>query len=247
MKRILVFSILTAILNVYAAPVLASIDMNSEPIPQPNILRVEQSSVKRSPVKTVYITDNSIIIKHGNILKVSFAEQFSTKNAEAGDLIEFVFDEDFKTLEETVLLPAGTQINARVTGVVPSKYWGKNAEAYIELTEIILPSGQRGEIKAKVYSKDASLKRPTWLTWGRTAGCTIGLFGAGSGIGAIVGAIAGSVGTACCALGMPIGGGVGLNLASALKGLNYTAKKGAKLELQLKEDFEIILKKDENI
>lgn len=245
MKKIVTLCLLAGFVNMCATPVFAGIDMNSAPVAREEVaIKYEQSSVKRSPVRTVVVSDESIIIKEGNVFNVSFAEEFSTKTAEVGDNVALVLNEDFKTVEGTLLLPAGTKINAKVTEIIPTKYWNKNAQAFIELTEIMLPTGQVGEIKANVYSKNSALKKSSWAAAGKVAGYTVGLFGIGTGIGAALGGILSAVSTGCFAIGMPVGGGVGLITGSALKGLNYNAKVGKTIKMQLNEDFEIILKKE---
>ena len=58
-------------------------------------------------------------------------------------------------------------------------------------------------------------------------------------IGAAIGAAASAVGTGCLAIGMPVGGGLGLIIGSASKGLNYNAKPGKEIYIKLTQDLEI--------
>lgn len=244
MKKTIAAIILAGFINFTGIPALADIDMNQTPV-QTQQARIEHSHYKKSPIRSVSISEETITIKAGNVIKIAFADNFSTKTAQAGDPVSFVLNEDFKTTEDTILLPAGTMINGEVTEVIPTRYWNRNAQAFIKLNEIILPTGQRGDISARVYSKNSALKKSTWAAFGKAAGYTVGLFGIGAGIGAIIGAIVGEVGIACLAIGMPVGGGVGLITGSVFKGLNYNAKAGKEIKIQLNEDFDITLKKDE--
>ncbi len=244
MKKIFATVLLAGFINLLAAPVLADIDMNSAPVETKQI-RIEHSEIKKSPIRSVSISDDTIIIKAGNIIKVDFADNFSTKTAQVGDAVTFVLNEDFKTTEDTILLPVGTRINGTVTEIIPTRYWNRNAQAFIKFEEVVLPTGQRGDISARVYSKNSALKKSTWAAFGKAAGYTVGLFGIGAGVGAIIGAIVGEVGIGCLAIGMPVGGGVGLITGSIFKGLNYNAKPGKTIKIQLNEDFEITLKNND--
>ncbi len=243
MKKTIAAILLAGFINLTGIPALADIDMNQIPV-QTQQARVEHSYYKKSPVRSISVSEENITIKAGNVIKIAFADNFSTKTAQAGDPISFVLNEDFKTIEDTILLPAGTIINGTVTEIIPTKYWNRNAQAFIKLNEIVLPTGQRGDISARVYSKNSALKKSSWAAVGKAAGYTVGLFGIGAGLGAIIGAIVGEVGIACLAIGMPVGGGVGLITGSVFKGLNYNAKAGKEIKIQLNEDFDIKLKND---
>ena len=83
------------------------------------------------------------------------------------------------------------------------------------------------------------LKRSGWAATGKAALWTVGLFGVGAGVGAAIGAAASAVGTGCLAIGMPVGGGVGLITGSLTKGLNYKAKPGKTTYIELTEDLDI--------
>ncbi len=243
MKKIIATILLAGFINFTGIPALADIDMNDVPVPTQQA-RIEHSHYKKSPVRSISISEEQITIKAGNVIKVAFADNFSTKTAKEGDPVIFVLNEDFKTTEDTILLPAGTLINGTVTEVVPIRYWNRNAQAFVKLNEVVLPTGQRGDISARVYSKNSALKKSTWAAFGKAAGYTVGLFGIGTGVGAIIGAIVGEVGIACLAIGMPVGGGVGLITGSVLKGLNYNAKPGKTVKIQLNDDFNITLKRN---
>lgn len=194
---------------------------------------------KKTEINTVNITDKKATIAQGNVIKIAFAQSFSTKTAKVGDKVTFVLKEDLKTEEARVLLPAGTKIIATVQEVIPTKVWNRNAQVLLSLGEIVLPDGTTGNISAKVHSKNAMLKRSAWAATGKAALWTVGLFGVGAGIGAAIGAAASAVGTGCLAIGMPVGGGLGVIIGSASKGLNYNAKAGKTIYIELTQDLDI--------
>ncbi len=194
---------------------------------------------KKTEINTVAIYADKATIKKGNILKITFAEHFSTKTAKIGDKVRFILKEDLKTAESRVLLPEGTQIIATVTDVTPTKIWNRNAKVLLSLGDVELPNGTKGTIAAKVHAKEAVLKKSSWAAVGKASLWTVGLFGIGAGIGAAIGAAADAVGTGCLAIGMPVGGGLGLIIGSMTKGLNYNAKPGKTIYIELTEDLDI--------
>lgn len=194
---------------------------------------------KKTVINTVNIKEDKVIISKGNVIKIAFADTFSTKTAKVGDKVTFVLQEDLKTVEGRVLLPAGTQFIAAVTELTPSKAWNRNAKVVLSINEIALMDGTTGTIEARVSDEAGILKRSGWAATGKAALWTVGLFGVGAGIGAAIGAAASAVGTGCLAIGMPVGGGLGLIIGSASKGLNYNAKPGKEIFVKLTQDLEI--------
>ncbi|MBS4760065.1 MAG: hypothetical protein KHX03_05155 [Clostridium sp.] len=194
---------------------------------------------KKTEINTVSITANKATINKGNVLKIAFANKFSTKTAKVGDKITFVLKKDLITAENRILLPAGTQIIATVQEITPTKIWNRNAKVLLSLGEVVLPDGKQGTLAAKVHAKDAVLKKSSWAAVGKAALWTVGLFGVGAGIGAAIGAAADAVGVGCLAIGMPVGGGLGLIIGSMTKGLNYNAKPGKTIYIELTEDLDI--------
>lgn len=245
LKKIIASTILTAFLSINCTGLSA---IAQEPAVE-NVLPVSQVCVKskiehlptykKTEINTVSVTDRRAVVNKGNVLKIAFANHFSTKTAKVGDQVVFILKEDLKTIECRTLLPAGTQIIASVQEICPTQIWNRNAKALLCINEVLLPDGQRGSISAKVASKDAVLKKSSWAAVGKATLWTVGLFGVGAGLGAAIGAAADAVGTGCLAIGMPVGGGLGLIIGSMTKGLNYNAKPGKTIYIQLCQDLEI--------
>lgn len=196
---------------------------------------------KNKYLDTVKIVDGKAIVTQGNVIKIKFAQEFNSKTAKVGDEVIFIFEKDLLTKEGTKLFPAGTKVIGKVQYVEPPKWWNKNAQVMINLGDIILPNGAGGRLSARVYSKDSTLKKSGWATFGKISGYTVGLFGVGAGIGAAIGAAADAVGIGCLAIGMPVGAGVGLILGTVTPGQHYKAKPGKTIKIQLTQDLEISL------
>lgn len=226
------------VLNSNAA--LAELDTTTPCPVEPPCAKIEHiCQNKKTPINIVRVTDCKVTIAQGNVLKVVFAQDFTTKNLCPGTKISFALKNNLCTNEGRILLPCGTQIIGKVECVNKPKVWNRNAKVLISFGEIILPNGQCGKICARVYTKDSMLKKSTWAAIAKAAGITAGSFGVGAGLGAAIGAAA-NVSKGVFYYGMPIGGGVGLLLGTVTPGLHYKAKAGKPIYIQLTQDFDII-------
>lgn len=243
-KKFCAYALMVSFLSFNYAPVVFA-EVNTAQKENVSFQIKVQSNIEHLPnyrktgIDTVNVRADKATIAKGNVIKIAFAERFSTKTAKPGDKVTFVLKEDLKTKEERVLLPSGTKFIATVQEVNPSKVWNKNASAVLSLGEVLLPDGTQGSIEAQVSTKNGKLKRSGWAATGKAALWTVGLFGAGAGIGAAIGAAASAVGVGCLAIGMPVGGGLGLIAGSATKGLNYNAKPGKTIYIELTQDLDI--------
>lgn len=198
---------------------------------------------KNKYLNTVKFDGSKAVITQGNTLKIKFAQEFNSKTAKAGDKVIFILDEGLNTEEGTLLLPKDTQIIGTVLNVQDPMWWNKNAKVAMSIGEIKLPNGMHGKLNARIYSKDSTLRKTNWATFGKFAGWTVGLFGVGAGVGAGIGAAASAVGIGCFAIGMPVGAGLGLIIGGVTPGQHYKAKPGKPITIQLTQDLEISLDK----
>lgn len=243
-KKLCAYALTVSIVTFNFAPAVSA-DVNTAQKENASFQIKVQSNIEHLPnyrktgIDTVNVKTDKATIAKGNVIKIAFAEKFSTKTAKQGDKVTFVLKKDLRTKEERVLLPEGTKFIATVQEVHPTKVWNRNAAAALSLGEIILPDGTQGSIEAQVSTKNGALKRSGWAATGKAALWTVGLFGVGAGIGAAIGAAASAVGVGCLAIGMPVGGGLGLIVGSATKGLNYNAKPGKTIYIELTQDLDI--------
>lgn len=193
---------------------------------------------KGSPVNMVEISSCGIKILANNVLEVTFTGDFNSKNANCKDRVSFVFNCGLVTTEGRTILPCGTQVLGTIQQIQGPKWMNRNAKVFIIFDELVFPNGKRVQMCAKPYSKDCSLKNSSWKAVGKAAGYTVGLFGVGAGLGAAIGT-AGKASIGCMTYGMPIGGGVGLLAGTITPGLNYKAKEGKKIYIQLVQDLVI--------
>ncbi len=191
---------------------------------------------KGSPVNMVEISPNGVKIVANNVLEVTFTGDFNSKNANCNQRVAFVFNCGLVTEEGRGILPCGTQILGTIQQIQGPKWMNRNAKVYIVFDELVLPNGKRVQMCARPFSKDCTLKNSSWKAVGKAAGYTVGLFGVGAGLGAAIGT-AGKASIGCMTYGMPIGGGVGLLAGVITPGLNYKAKEGQKVYVQLVQDL----------
>ncbi|MDD3236993.1 MAG: hypothetical protein PHV37_02710 [Candidatus Gastranaerophilales bacterium] len=226
------------------APIVsaATIDETKiEPVAQtcetPSIIE-HLPTYKGSSVNIVKVSSNSATVIANNVLKVTFTGNFSSKSAKDCDKISFVLNDGLKTVEGRTLLPCGTQIIGTIQQLQKPKCWNRSAKVYILFDEIVLPNCGRIPMCAKVYSKDQALRASKWKSFGKAAGITVAGFGVGAGLGAAIGT-AGKASIGCLTYGMPIGAGVGAIVGSVTPGLQYTAKEGKPIYIQLVQDLTI--------
>ena len=205
------------------------------------LLGVEHLAVKKNaPNDAVKITNKRNIIETGNVLEVAFCDRFKSEAAAVGDVVNFTNPEDIYTVEGTLLIPAGSVFTGKVLDVVGPKWFNKNARAYVELTKITMPDGKTVDLSAKPFYKDYALKEGPWMTAGKlllyTAGGTA--VGTGAGVGLAFIPSPHKIGTGI-AIGAPVGAAVGLVTGLITPGLNYHAKAGEEIYVELLEDASI--------
>jgi len=208
-----------------------------------SIIRYENlPKVKNVSSNLVNVTANNIVIPKGDVFKVSFAQNFTTKNLKVGDKIIFNLKSGLYTQEGTMLLPCGTQIVANVQSYTPPKSFNRNARVMLDFNEILVPNEVSCPMGACVYGKYNALQPSGWATFAKPAIWTAGMFGVGAGLGAAIGAAAGAAGLGCLAIGMPVGGGAGLIIGLVTPGLHYKAKAGKEIPIILTQDMVLVSK-----
>lgn len=249
MKKVIAGVILATMISFLPMNAFAGVDMNIinpdvNTYAGPKPPKIEHLDVSRKALSdNVQIFDDKMVIEAGNVIKIAFEDKFTTKNLEPGTKVNFYLKKDLKTEEGSILLPQNTRFIATVKTVQKPKVWNRNAQAYLLITDIILPQGQTGCINAEMFGKNGMLKKSSWAAVGKAAGYTVGLFGIGAGLGAGIGAFAKEAGLGALAFGMPIGAGVGLIIGTVTPGLHYKAKPGKQVKIKLNQDFDIVKNK----
>ena len=198
------------------------------------------NTVKNAPSDEVTITNLRNIIKEGNVLEVEFNELFKSKLQAAGDCVTFTNPEDIRTVEGTLLIPAGSTFKGSVLNIQDPQWFNKNARVYVQINEVVTPDGKVVDLNAKPFYKDYALKEGPWMTAGKVALYTVGgtAVGTGAGVGFAFIPKPNKIGTGV-AIGTPVGAGVGLITGLVTPGLNYVAHEGEGIKVILLEDASI--------
>ncbi|MDD3593551.1 MAG: hypothetical protein PHX18_02880 [Candidatus Gastranaerophilales bacterium] len=234
-KKLITTVLLAVFIISYSSLAFATPADTAQVEPERVIKMENLPAVKNVSSNLVTITNYKAIINKGDVFKVAFAQDFTTKGLQTGDKIIFNLPKGLSTTEGRMLLPCGTQIIGVVTSYTPPKWFNKNAKVVLSFNEILVPNSKICEMGACVYAKNNILQRSGWATVAKPVIWTVGLFGVGAGLGAAFGAAAGNAATGCLAIGMPVGGGVGLLIGVITPGLHYKAKAGKEIPIQLNQ------------
>jgi len=194
---------------------------------------------KNSPVDLVKICGCQAIVEQHSVIEATFGQRVFSKKLYPGDRITFNLPNGLWTREGRKLLPAGSQILARVECIIPPKALNKNAKISLKFNCVLLPCGRAYPIQARIFNAEGMLKETKLMAAGKVALWTIGLFGVGAGLGAAIGSASGHAGQAALTIGMPVGFGVGLLTGLLSPGLHFRAKCGEKVLIQLTDNLQI--------
>ncbi len=203
-------------------------------------LKQSEKVQKKTPTDIVITHPSFSKVLEFNVIELSFAQNFSTKNAKVGDEVGFLLDKDLTTTAGTVVVPAGSIVTARVKKLTKPKSFNRSGKIYLIFDGITFPDGTRTSFNAQVFNKkNGMLSRGKLNALGKGLGTTLGTMGVATGIGCGIGVAAGAVVVGGLAIGMPIGFAVGAIIGFVTPGLHYKAKAGDKLMVQLTDDLEI--------
>lgn len=173
-----------------------------------------------------------------NIIQVTFAQDFTSKDAKVGDEINFLLNEGLTTNEGTKLLPEGTTLVSEITSIQKPQSFNRSGKVTIQFKNFVTPNGKVIPIKAKVFKKDF-LSRGKLNALGKGMGSTLAGIAVGIGAGCGIGVAAGAVVAGGFAIGLPVGFTIGAVAGLVTPGLYYKAKAGDKLLIQLTDNLEI--------
>lgn len=195
---------------------------------------------KKAPNNEITITNLRKIILECNVLKIAYECRFWSKTAKAGDVVNFVIDQNLYTDEGTLLIPCNTKLVATVLNIQEPQWFNKSAKVKLQLTQMILPDGRCLPINAVPFTKDRLLKEGPWMTAGKLTAYTLGLgaIGAGAGVGFAFIPTPEKIGTGL-AIGIPVGCAVGLATGLVTKGLHYRTKPGEEIYVILTDDASV--------
>lgn len=241
MKKLLSTLMLCSLVSVNTAA-FAEINLAADQAKTPEQPVIETLKNGKGEVNIVRVFEDKVVLVKGNVIKIAFAQEFTTKGLKEGDKVNFILKENLQTKQGRLVLPIGTQIIATAVKIESAQSFNRNAKVLLSMGDLVLPNGQTGTLSAQVNSKNGMLKRSGWNIFAKISEWTVGLLGVGAGAGAAIAAGSGAVGVGCLAIGLPIGAGVGLIVGAVTPGINYHVKAGKEIPVVIAEDLDIIVK-----
>lgn len=202
-------------------------------------LNLSKKLEKKAPTNAINVSAENVVILPYNTVEVVFAHDFSSKTANVGDNITFLFPKDLKTQEGTLVIPESTKINGQITQIVKPKVFNKSGKIYIDFQNIQFPDGSVLPIEARLFDKKEFLSRGKLNALGKGLGSTLGGMAVGTAAGCGIGIAANAVIIGGFAIGMPVGLAVGAAAGLITPGLYYKAKAGDKINLQIMNNLKI--------
>ena len=202
-------------------------------------LKLPKKLSKKTPTNIVNTTDEYVSVLEYNTLQMTFAEDFTSKTAKVGDKIPFLLENGLYTKEGTEILPPSSKVIAEITNIKKPKSFNRSGKVYLDFNYIERPDGTHVPIEAKLFNKKEFLHRGKLNALGKGVGSTLGGMAVGTAAGCGIGIAAGAVIIGGFAIGMPIGFAVGGIAGLVTPGLNYKAKAGDKINIQLLDDLTI--------
>ena len=202
-------------------------------------LKLPKELKKKTPTNVVNKSDVLVSVLEYNTMQLTFAENFTSKTAKVGDKVPFLLEKGAYTNEGTEILPPSSRVIAQVSNIEKPKSFNRSGKVYIDFKYVELPDGRQIPIDAKLFSNKEFLSRGKLNAMGKGMGSTLGGMAIGTAAGCGIGVAAGAVVIGGLAIGMPVGFAVGALVGLVTPGLNYKAKAGDKVEIQLLETLNI--------
>lgn len=201
--------------------------------------KLPRKLAKKSPTTVVNTSETLVSVLEYNTMQLTFAQDFSSKDAHVGDELAFLLKDGAYTKEGTEILPPSSKVVARISNIERAKSFNRSGKVHLDFRYVELPDGTQLPIHAKLFSKKDFLYRGKLNAMGKGLGSTLGGMAVGTAAGCGIGIAAGAVIVGGFAIGMPIGFAVGGIVGLVTPGLNYKAKTGDKVNIQLLDNLEI--------
>jgi len=202
-------------------------------------LKLPKKLAKKTPTNIVNTSDVLVSVLEYNTMQLTFAEDFTSKTAQVGDEIKFLLENGAYTNEGTEILPPSSRVIAKISQIEKPKAFNRSGKVHLDFKYVELPDGTQIPIKAKLFSKKDFLYRGKLNALGKGVGSTLGGMAIGTAAGCGIGIAAGAVVVGGLAIGMPVGFAVGGAIGLITPGLNYRAKAGDIVNIQLLDDLNV--------
>jgi len=186
------------------------------------------SNDTQTPTLNGHITS----IPKGTMMAIQTDQAISSYSAHLGDPVNATLENDLY-LNDSLAVPAGSQIQGQVVNVSNATMLGKHGSIDVRFDNIKLQDGRVIPINAHIVTKDKTgvLKGDTYLVdIAKGVGIAAGTTGAGVLVGTAAGSLLGSVGTGAL-FGLGVGALGGMGYAMARKGKDVIVPAGSRMSL----------------
>jgi len=177
-------------------------------------------------------------IPKGTSMLIKLDEPLSSFSTQFGQNVSAKLENDV-FMNDTVAIPAGSEVIGQVTNVSPSGRLGKHGEIEIKFHSVKTPDGSMVPIRGHVVtSDDTGILRGNSYSMDVVKG--VGIAAGGTGLGAVTGtALGGVLGVAGtgAVLGTGLGAVAGITYAATRKGKDVIIPSGARLSVKMDEDI----------
>jgi len=188
------------------------------------------SNDTQTPTLSGHITS----IPKGTMLAIQTDQAISSYSAHIGDPVNATLENDLY-LNDSLAVPAGSQIQGQVVNVSNATMMGKHGSIDVRFDNIKLQDGRVIPINAHIVTKDKTgvLKGDTYLVdVAKGVGIAAGTTGVGVLAGTAAGSLLGSVGTGAL-FGLGVGALGGMGYAMARKGKDVIVPAGSRMSLMI--------------
>lgn len=200
---------------------------------------VKLSPLSNSPGSVVTTQDEAIplrgrisTIPKGTTMMVKLDQPVSSFSSNIGDAISATLENDIYS-NDTVIVPAGSEVVGQVTNVNRSGKLGKHGEIDVRFFSVKTPDGVLIPIRAHVVTKDQTgvLKGNSYgADIARGLGVTVGATGLGAALGVASGSLIGTVSSGVL-FGTAVGGIAGVSYALMRQGKDVVIPSGARMTI----------------
>jgi hypothetical protein len=224
--------------KVRKSPVLLAQYLKTNTVAQETAVVQHLNIAANGTSNEVLVKKHSAKITAGNVIETAFVSDFTTKDLALNSNIKLVLKKDLYTHEGTFLIPAGSIVEGKVSATEKAKLFNKNAKAGFDLTKLILPSGKKYELSAKIATDSGMLESGyNMKNFKRDAIVTVATTAIGTGIGALAGLKDNSGKGA--GIGAYSAAGAGVIAAAIVPGYDISFKSGDRVYIKLSKDLEI--------
>jgi len=167
-----------------------------------------------------------VTIPADTTVSVRMVDGLDSEVNQVGDTFRASLDSPLM-VEDRVVVPAGTEVQGRVTDVKSAGHFKGRSELTLQL------------VRLQMDGKSYELTTSVWNAKGNSRGArTAATIGGGSAVGAIIGAIAG--GGKGAAIGAAAGAGAGAGVQAITKGQQLKVNPEAVLEFRLQTPVTVV-------